>query len=161
MAPRVSDKASPRFRAAYGELDLIHNFMTPDHLTAAVASGVTPATSECLATEDGWELSSAHTFTDERSQFFLLHDPSVLPGKGPKNGGSRSLSTIKQVKTSPFRIRRRRSPARRAYFAFSAMTLHSASIAARRALVFRQTPPTCRTGAGRVKGRITTPRALP
>jgi hypothetical protein len=48
-----------------------------------------------------------------------------------------------------------------AYFAFSAITLQSASIAARRALVFRQTPPTCRTGAGRVKGRITTPRALP
>jgi hypothetical protein len=48
-----------------------------------------------------------------------------------------------------------------AYFAFSATTLQSASIAARRALVLRQTPPTCRTGAGRVKGRITTPRALP
>jgi hypothetical protein len=87
MALRVSDKASPRFSAGCGELDLIHYFMTPDHLTAAVASGVTPATSECLATEDGWELSSAHTLTDQRSQFFLLHDPSVLPGKGGQQWG--------------------------------------------------------------------------
>jgi hypothetical protein len=160
MAPRMSDKASPRFGAGYGELDLIHYFMKPDHLTAAVAGSVTSATSERLATEYGRELSSAHTLTDERAQFFLVHNPSVLPGKGLNNGGSRSLSTIKQVKTLTFSDWADLSR-RRAYFAFSAMTLHSASIAARRAVVFRQTPPTCRTGAGRVKGRITTPRALP
>src|SRR5260370_34447783 len=102
MALRVSDKPSPRFRAGYGELDLIHYLMAPDHLTAAVAGSVTPATSECFATEDGWELSGAHTLTDERSQFFLGHNPSVLPGEGFKNGGAPSLRTIKQVKTRTF-----------------------------------------------------------
>jgi hypothetical protein len=75
MAPRMSDKASPRFAAGYAELDLIHYFMKPDHLTAAVAGSVTSATSERLATEHGRELSSAHTLTDERAQFFLVHNP--------------------------------------------------------------------------------------
>ena len=58
------------------------------------------------------------------------------------------------------RRRQRGACRRRAHWACSAISSHSASIAACRALLLRHTAPMCRTGVGRVKGRSTTPRAL-
>src|SRR5690348_10901332 len=52
-------------------------------------------------------------------------------------------------------------PDRRFQPARSAMSLQTASIAGRRAVVLRHTAPTCRTGAGFEKGNTTTPRASP
>lgn len=69
----MNDKVSPGLPASRGELDLIHYFVRPDDVTAAVARSVTPATRECLAAGDGRELSAAYPLTDQGSQFFLVH----------------------------------------------------------------------------------------
>jgi hypothetical protein len=158
MTACVNDQASLGLGAPSSQLHLVHDLMTRDDPTAAVARSVGPAPCECLATGDGREVSGAHTLTDQYSQFSFAHGTCPLAGQELDNGGSRSCCTIKQVKTATICASGGQEPA---YFAFCAMTLQRASIAARRALVFRQIPPTCRTGAGRVKGRITTPRALP
>ena len=52
-------------------------------------------------------------------------------------------------------------PERRSQPARSVISLHTASIAGCRAVVLRQTAPTCRTGAGFANGNTTTPRASP
>ena len=77
MTLRMNDEAPSGIRALSGELDLIHCFMTGDDFTAAVARSVTPAIGEGLATQYGRELSVAHPLTDQGSQFFLIHGPSV------------------------------------------------------------------------------------
>jgi hypothetical protein len=73
MALWVRNKGQSGRTQSWGELDLILDFMMSDYLTATVARSVTPAATECPATVDCRELSSAHTLADNRPQPFFVH----------------------------------------------------------------------------------------